>query len=287
MTTNISEVFNFVLKGIRALPVSEIVDYTFHKCNEYFVNRWEKARQSMTKGEHWEEPTRKHLLEQCGIFTNEVVMLFDPARLVYEVKSSSQTNVGGEISGGRIFQVEIDNVVSCTCLTLTLFHLPCYHIITTCRMRHVLHEGSNQISPYYSLFAEEKTCMARFEPLLDPSQWPVYGGQDYVPDMTMRKMQKGRRNKKRFRNEMDDMEKGYGNDMYGSGDFDQIKNKVHCSICHGEGHTMNRHKQGLKRNPRACAATGRSHRSGPAIIVEVTHTSNIEKIFFLCCYVLL
>jgi hypothetical protein len=43
MTTNILEVFNFVLKGIRALPVSGIVYYTFHKCNEYFVNRWEKA----------------------------------------------------------------------------------------------------------------------------------------------------------------------------------------------------------------------------------------------------
>jgi hypothetical protein len=43
MTTNISEVFNFILKGIRALPVSENVDYTFHKCNEYFINRWEKA----------------------------------------------------------------------------------------------------------------------------------------------------------------------------------------------------------------------------------------------------
>jgi hypothetical protein len=53
MTTNISEVFNFVLKGIHALPVSGIVDYTFHKCNEYFVNRWEKARQSMAKGERW------------------------------------------------------------------------------------------------------------------------------------------------------------------------------------------------------------------------------------------
>jgi hypothetical protein len=39
MTTNLSEVFNFVLKGIRALPVSGIVDYTFHKCNEYFFNR--------------------------------------------------------------------------------------------------------------------------------------------------------------------------------------------------------------------------------------------------------
>jgi hypothetical protein len=31
------------------------------------------------------------------------------------------------------------------------------------------------------------------------------------------------------------MEKGYSNDMYGSGDFDQLKNKLHCSICHGEG----------------------------------------------------
>jgi hypothetical protein len=44
------------------------------------------------------EPTRKHLLEQCEISTNEVVVVFDQARLVYEVKSSSQTNVGGGIS---------------------------------------------------------------------------------------------------------------------------------------------------------------------------------------------
>jgi hypothetical protein len=30
-------------------------------------------------------------------------VLFDPAKLVYEVKSLSRTNVGGEVSGGRIF----------------------------------------------------------------------------------------------------------------------------------------------------------------------------------------
>jgi hypothetical protein len=52
MTTNILEVFNFILKGICVLPVCGIVDYNFHKCNEYFVNRWEKVRQSMAKGEH-------------------------------------------------------------------------------------------------------------------------------------------------------------------------------------------------------------------------------------------
>jgi hypothetical protein len=134
------------------------------------------------------------------------------------------------------------------------------------------------MSPYYSLSVEEKTWTARFEPLLDPSQWPVYGGQDYVPDVAMQKMQKERWKKKRFRNEI---EKGYDNDMYDSGDFDQMKNKVHCSICHDEGHTMNKHKQGPKQNPRALATAGRSRRSGPTVIVEVTHTSNIEKIFFM------
>jgi hypothetical protein len=53
MTTNISEVFNFVLKGIHSLPIFGIVDYTFYKCNEYFVSRWEKTRQSLAKGECW------------------------------------------------------------------------------------------------------------------------------------------------------------------------------------------------------------------------------------------
>ena len=258
MTTNISEVFNFVLKGIRSLPVSGIVDYTFNKCNQYFVARWEKARNALAKGERWGGPGRKHLLEQGEISNDEVAAMFDPAKLVYEVKSSSRTNIGGEVSGGRIFRVEIGDVVSCTCMTPALLHLPCSHVITACRMRHVLHEGSNYMSPYYSLSAEEKTWEARFEPLLDPSQWPLYEGLDYVPDVGTRKMRKGRRKKKRFRNEMDDMEKGYGNDMYGSGDFDEIKSKVHCSVCHGEGHTMDRHKEGPKRNPKMRGAAARN-----------------------------
>jgi hypothetical protein len=76
---------------------------------------------------------------------------------VYEVKSSSQMNVDGEISGGRIFRVEIGDVVSCTCMIPMLLHLPCSHVITVCRMRCVIHEGSNYMSPYYSLCAVEKT----------------------------------------------------------------------------------------------------------------------------------
>jgi hypothetical protein len=51
------------------------------------------------KGECWREPDTKHLLEQCEISNNEFVALIDPVKLVCGVKSSSRTNVGGEVSG--------------------------------------------------------------------------------------------------------------------------------------------------------------------------------------------
>jgi transposase-like protein len=38
MTTNSLESLNKMFKGIRAVPVSGIVEYSFRKCNEYFVN---------------------------------------------------------------------------------------------------------------------------------------------------------------------------------------------------------------------------------------------------------
>jgi hypothetical protein len=82
-------------------------------------------------------------------------------------------------------------------------------------------------------------------------------------------MQKGRRKKKRFRNEMDDMEKGYDNDMYGSDNFDQIENKVQ----------IYRHKEGPKRNRRACGIVGRNHRSGTTEIIEVAQMNSLN---FFC-----
>jgi hypothetical protein len=69
------------------------------------------------------------------------------------------------------------------------------------------------------------------------------------------------------------MENGYHNDIYGSGDFNHIKNKVHCSVYHDEGHTMNRHK-----GQRARGIAGRNHRLGTTEIIEVTRTNSL--IFF-------
>jgi hypothetical protein len=47
----------------------------------------------------------------------------------------------------------------------------------------------------------------------------MYQDLHYVPDVVMRKMQKGRRKKKHICNKLDDTEKGYINDMYDFDDF--------------------------------------------------------------------
>jgi hypothetical protein len=50
MTTNYSESVNNVFKGIRSRSISGIVEYSFEKCNAYFVDRWRKARDLLDKG---------------------------------------------------------------------------------------------------------------------------------------------------------------------------------------------------------------------------------------------
>jgi hypothetical protein len=44
---------------------------------------------------------------------------------------------------------------------------------------------------------------------------------------------------------------------------------------------MNKRKEGPKRNPRVHGTAGRNHRLGTTDIIEVTHMSNIEKLFYL------
>ena len=73
-------------------------------------------------------------------------------------------------------------------------------------------------------------------PYLDWTQWPEYYGLDYVPDPDHLKTKKGRRKKKRLHGVMD-TSNGYGEDMYGFGDFDEAPGPAHCSKCHKTGHT--------------------------------------------------
>ena len=122
-------------------------------------------------------------------------------------------------------------------------------MIAACHVRGVSHLSSAYMSPLYSKSIVLKTWESRFEPILDPSHWPEYNGREYIPDRSKLKDKVGMRKKKWLRNEMDQIS-GYGDDIYGYGDFNQDSSKVQCSICHKEGHRMEKHKQGPKNLPK-------------------------------------
>ena len=48
--TNLAEVFNFVMKGVRFLPLTTLVEFTFYRVNDYFVKRHERSSAWMTRG---------------------------------------------------------------------------------------------------------------------------------------------------------------------------------------------------------------------------------------------
>ena len=49
MTTNSLESFNRVFTGVRSLPMFGILEFSFHKCNEYFVKMWELVQRNIAE----------------------------------------------------------------------------------------------------------------------------------------------------------------------------------------------------------------------------------------------
>jgi hypothetical protein len=111
MTINSLESFNKVFKGIRAVLVSGIVEYSFRKCNEYFVNHWNIAKAS---NEKWGRVGRKHLDLSEMLASNQVGEAFRPSRLVYNIRSAGGTNPRGKKYGGRHDRLDLEKA-KCSC----------------------------------------------------------------------------------------------------------------------------------------------------------------------------
>ena len=142
--TNISEVLNKVLKGVCAMPISAIVEYTFYKVNSYFVHRWEKANQQIASRPNqdlWGKGAMKLLTKAGKAAAGMSAELFDPTTYVYSVRTATALTVGGEMTGGRIYKVDLTSA-TCTCCVPQLLHVPCSHMIAACRVRGVSHLSS-------------------------------------------------------------------------------------------------------------------------------------------------
>jgi hypothetical protein len=131
MTTNYSESVNNVFKGIRSRPVSGIIEYSFQKYNTYFVDRWRRARDLLDNRGKIGSFANGIMYDAALRFVNQVAQAYSPDRMIYSIRDSSTTNVGGESHGGRHYIVGL-RAGTCTCNCPQLLHLPCFHLMTAC-----------------------------------------------------------------------------------------------------------------------------------------------------------
>jgi hypothetical protein len=168
MTTNNSESLNNVFKGIRSRPVAGIIEYSFQKCNEYFVDRWNKARSTLEIGQVLSKIAHEHIEATELRSVNQIGTAFGPDRMIYSIRGAGGTNIGGESQGGRNYKVDL-RTGECTCMLPQLLHMPCSYLITACRCRGINYKGPSYLCPWYERSNTLRIWESSFEPYLDPT----------------------------------------------------------------------------------------------------------------------
>jgi hypothetical protein len=85
MTTNYFESVNNIFKGIKSRPVSGIIEYSFEKCNEYFVNRWWKARDLLDRGGKIGSFADGIMYDAALRSANQHAEAYGPDRMIYSI----------------------------------------------------------------------------------------------------------------------------------------------------------------------------------------------------------
>ena len=110
MTTNSSESFNRVFIGVRSLPASGIVEFSFHKCNEYFVKRWKLAQRNIVEQWRFGKARAEHLKEVEELAKQHTAEPYGPRRHIFSVRGKGGTSLGNERYGGQNYRVDLEKV---------------------------------------------------------------------------------------------------------------------------------------------------------------------------------
>lgn len=86
ITANMSEMHNSVLKGVRCLPITTIVDETWIHTVGYFVNRATAAKRQMEEGKQWSESMQRHMDKKMEKVRMYDIREIDGLRRKYEIR---------------------------------------------------------------------------------------------------------------------------------------------------------------------------------------------------------
>ena len=135
--TNLAEVFNFVMKGVRFLPITTLVEFTFCRVNDCFVKRRETSNAWITGGHMYTSHATKIITKNTEKANFHEIVAFDYRRGIFKVKNERGNRRSSK--GGKIQTVDLTQR-KCTCNKLEIYHLPCSHLLAVCIKRHLSYE---------------------------------------------------------------------------------------------------------------------------------------------------
>jgi len=177
MTTNMSEVFNGVLKGARCLPITALVKMTFHRVNSYFATRRSLGKRRVEEGHEYSVKATKIIETNSEKAMHHEVEAYDYERGLFEVKTARGSRRAGK--GGNTHTVNLFRK-SCTCKNWKIYKLPCSHVLVVCRYRSLSY--SEFVDPSFNTSEYRLTYLKSFKPLRDCAYWSDYNGPTIVPN---------------------------------------------------------------------------------------------------------
>ncbi|KAI3463404.1 hypothetical protein Pfo_020067 [Paulownia fortunei] len=195
LTTNMSKCINGMLKGARRLPVTAIVQITFHRAIKHFLDRLSKGRRMVENNQPWPDNILQRYESWQNLSIEHMIHVFD-----YTDQSASVITRRSGSSRSFTHVVKLRSM-ECSCGNWSQFGIPCSHAMHTCR-----HFGVNPatlMKSYYSTASYVDTYKGKFEPLPDEVYWDAPHFELWHNPALRIQNRRGRNTTTRIPNEMD------------------------------------------------------------------------------------
>ena len=154
MTTNLAEVYNWVIRGQRGLPLVAIVEGILHGICRYFHDRYAIAANAMADNNLvYSTFMEKYMADKINKVRMHRARPMGTIQNRFEILCRDRSRRGGNRE--RIVQECVLNADSCfcTCMKPKLLHRPCSHVIAACSLTGL------SSRPYVSTYFCKETVM--------------------------------------------------------------------------------------------------------------------------------
>ena len=213
MTTNLAEVYNFVLRGQRGLPLTAIVEGAMYGTVRYFQERYKNAALHMNNfpATPYCAKVMKYMEDKIQKGLGHTVYNIGNLERRYEVRLRDKSGFGAANETKThevLIGMEGTPTCKCTCNKPKLLQLPCSHVLAVCGQMGM--ESISFVSHYYLKQSVLHTWSGEI------SGFRVVGNfnkvdeaqREYIPDLSLLRVRRGRRQVRRIRNDMDQSEAG-------------------------------------------------------------------------------